>query len=63
MWAQTFIYYLLLQKKDKGNEDDYPVTGKTDEPARPDWTVHLLQTGPQTTQCNLTNIFLYIFDQ
>lgn len=28
MWAQTFIYYLLLQSKDIGNEDDYPVTGK-----------------------------------
>lgn len=26
--TQTFIYYLLLQSKDKGNEDDYPVTGK-----------------------------------
>ncbi len=28
MWAQTFIYYLLLQSKDKGNEDDCPVTGR-----------------------------------
>lgn len=28
MWAQTFIYYLLLWSKDKGNEDDYPVTRK-----------------------------------
>lgn len=28
VWVQTFIYYLLLQSKDKENEDDYPVTGK-----------------------------------
>lgn len=28
MWVQTFIYYLLLQSKDKENEDDYPVTGR-----------------------------------
>lgn len=28
MWAQAFIYYPLLWSKDKGNEDDYPVTGK-----------------------------------
>lgn len=28
MWAQTFIYYLLLQSKDKENEDDCPVTRK-----------------------------------
>lgn len=26
VWAQTFIYYLLLRSKDKGNEDDCPVT-------------------------------------
>lgn len=26
--SKDLIYYLLLQSKDKGNEDDYPVTGK-----------------------------------
>lgn len=28
VWAQTFIYYLLLRSKDKGNEDDCPVTAR-----------------------------------
>lgn len=57
MWAQTFIYYLLLQSKDKGNEDDCPVTEKTDEPDKPDWTVHLPQPGPDTTHWNVSYIF------
>lgn len=63
MWAQTFIYYLLLQRKDKGNEDDYPVTGKTDEPARPDWTVHLLQTGPKQHSATwLTSFYIFLIN-
>lgn len=59
MWAQTFIYYLLLQSKDKGNEDDYTLSEekKTDEPDRPDWTVHLPQRGPHTTHKHFFDIF------